>query len=62
MYFLQLRADCTNLGFQNRSAPTHEDILYPETLLKKRKDQEKAREAKATETKERRAVRLPLFV
>ena len=36
--------------------PTNEDILVPETLLKKRKSQEKAREAKAAEIKERKTV------
>lgn len=39
-----------------RTVATKDDILVPETLLKKRKSQEKAREAKASEIKERRAV------
>ncbi|KAF2761177.1 60S ribosomal protein L7 [Pseudovirgaria hyperparasitica] len=34
---------------------THNDILVPETLLKKRKSQEKEREARAAETQKRRA-------
>lgn len=34
--------------------PTHNDILVPETLLKKRKSQEKEREARATELQKKR--------
>jgi len=34
--------------------PTQNDILVPETLLKKRKSQEKAREERALATKEKR--------
>ncbi|PSN67476.1 60s ribosomal protein-like protein l7 [Corynespora cassiicola Philippines] len=36
------------------SVPTQNDILVPETLLKKRKSQEKAREDRALATKEKR--------
>jgi large subunit ribosomal protein L7e len=36
--------------------PTHNDILVPETLLKKRKSQEKEREARATELQKKRQV------
>jgi len=36
------------------SVPTHNDILVPETLLKKRKSQEKEREARATELQKKR--------
>ncbi|CAO2658240.1 Nn.00g059630.m01.CDS01 [Neocucurbitaria sp. VM-36] len=36
------------------SVPTQKDILVPETLLKKRKSQEKAREERALATKEKR--------
>ncbi|ORY14774.1 ribosomal protein L30, ferredoxin-like fold domain-containing protein [Clohesyomyces aquaticus] len=36
------------------SVPTHNDVLVPETLLKKRKSQEKAREERAAATKEKR--------
>ncbi|OAK97920.1 60S ribosomal protein L7 [Phaeosphaeriaceae sp. SRC1lsM3a] len=36
------------------SVPTENDILVPETLLKKRKSQEKAREERALATKEKR--------
>jgi len=38
------------------SVPTQEVILVPETLLKKRKSQEKAREERAAETKKRKAA------
>jgi large subunit ribosomal protein L7e len=34
--------------------PIKDDILVPETLLKKRKSQEKAREERAIETREKR--------
>jgi len=37
------------------TVPTQEDILVPETLLKKRKSQEKAREAKLAEIEKRKA-------
>jgi len=37
-----------------RSVPTHDDILVPETLLKKRKSQEKAREERSTELDKKR--------
>ncbi|KAL5118081.1 60S ribosomal protein L7 [Pleosporales sp. CAS-2024a] len=37
------------------SVPSQNDILVPETLLKKRKSQEKAREERALATKEKRA-------
>ncbi|KAF2244083.1 60s ribosomal protein-like protein l7 [Trematosphaeria pertusa] len=36
------------------SVPTQNDVLVPETLLKKRKSQEKAREERAAATKEKR--------
>jgi len=39
------------------STPTHDDIMVPETLLKKRKSQEKAREERLTEQKKRKDVR-----
>ncbi|KAH8600863.1 ribosomal protein L30, ferredoxin-like fold domain-containing protein [Bisporella sp. PMI_857] len=45
---------------QHRSVPTHDQILVPETLLKKRKSQEKAREERSAELekkkKEKRGV------
>jgi len=37
-----------------RNVPTQNDILVPETLLKKRKSQEKEREARAAETQKKR--------
>ena len=40
----------------NRSVPTKDDILVPETLLKKRKSQEKDREAVAAEREKKKAV------
>jgi hypothetical protein len=40
----------------SRSVPTQNDILVPETLLKKRKSQEKAREERALATKEKRGT------
>jgi hypothetical protein len=44
-----------------RSVPTHDQILVPETLLKKRKSQEKARAEKATEIEKKKAVRVILL-
>jgi hypothetical protein len=38
--------------------PTKNDILVPETVLKKRKSQEKQRELKAVELKKKRDVSL----
>ena len=40
-----------------RTVPTEDQILVPETLLKKRKSQEKAREDRLAEQKKRKAVR-----
>jgi len=42
----------------HRSVPTQNDILVPETLLKKRKSQEKAREDRAVATREKRGTRI----
>lgn len=39
-----------------RSTPTEDQILVPETLLKKRKTQEKAREERLATDKQRKAV------
>lgn len=44
------------------SVPTKEDILVPETLLKKRKSQEKEREARAADLKKKRDVSLLRFL
>jgi hypothetical protein len=41
----------------HRSVPTHDQILVPETLLKKRKSQEKAREERAAELEKKKKVR-----
>jgi len=41
------------------TVPTRADILVPETLLKKRKSQEKAREQRASELRKRREVLCP---
>ncbi len=40
----------------HRSVPTKDDILVPETLLKKRKSQEKQREENAAERDKKRKV------
>lgn len=39
------------------TVPTQDNILVPETLLKKRKSQERAREERAVATKEKRGTR-----
>lgn len=39
-----------------RSVPTQDQILVPETLLKKRKSQEKQREERAVELEKKRKV------
>jgi large subunit ribosomal protein L7e len=44
------------LLLSRRTVPTQNDILVPETLLKKRKSQEKAREDRAIATKEKRGT------
>ena len=41
-----------------RSAPTEDQILVPETLLKKRKSQEKQREERAAEVEKKKKVSL----
>lgn len=49
--------ECTvELTDISRTAPTKSDILVPETLLKKRKSQERAREERALATKEKRGT------
>ena len=45
-----------------RTVPTLNDILVPETLLKKRKSQEKARAERAAEQDKRKKVGFPLFL
>jgi hypothetical protein len=41
----------------HRSVPTQDQILVPETLLKKRKSQEKAREERSAELEKKKKVR-----
>ena len=45
-----------------RTVPTEDQILVPETLLKKRKSQEKAREDRLAEQKKRKAVGIVLVI
>lgn len=47
-----------NLGFRPvyRTVPTRDDILVPETLLKKRKSQEKARAERAADLEQQKKV------
>jgi len=45
----------TNLTY-NRTVPTSDQILVPETLLKKRKSQEKAREERSAELEKKKKV------
>ena len=44
-----------------RSVPTEDEILVPETLLKKRKSQEKAREERSAELEKKKKVSSILF-
>ena len=44
-----------------RSVPTEDEILVPETLLKKRKSQEKAREERSAEFEKKKKVGLDLL-
>jgi large subunit ribosomal protein L7e len=45
-----------------RTVPTRDDILVPETLLKKRKSQEKARAERAADIEQQKKVCQYLFV
>ncbi len=45
-----------------RSVPTQDQILVPETLLKKRKSQEKQREERSAELDKKRKVRAIIFL
>lgn len=45
----------------HRSVPTENEILVPETLLKKRKSQEKQREERSAELEKKKKVRSLLF-
>jgi large subunit ribosomal protein L7e len=46
----------------NSSAPTNDQILVPETLLKKRKSQEKARAEKAADIEKKKKVSHDMFL
>lgn len=53
--------DCglrTNLNVWYSTVPTHDHVLVPETLLKKRKSQEKARAEKAASIEKVKKVSL----
>ena len=43
----------------HRTVPTKDQVLVPETLLKKRKSQEKAREQRNAEIEKRKKVSVP---
>ena len=45
----------------HRTVPTKDQIMVPETLLKKRKSQEKAREARSADIEKRKKVSHPSF-
>ncbi len=51
-----MRENILTQVLSHRSVPTKDDILVPETLLKKRKSQEKEREARAADLKKKRDV------
>ncbi len=46
----------------NRSVPTKDEILVPETLLKKRKSQEKEREQRSADLQKKKKVGLSFQV
>lgn len=54
--YLYVGRDHTNYPTMYRTVPTHDDILVPETLLKKRKSQEKEREARSAELEKKKKV------
>ena len=55
-----LRTDYTDTAslWYCRSVPTEDQILVPETLLKKRKSQEKQREERSAELEKKKKVRI----
>ena len=55
---LLLRTDYTDIAslWYRRSVPTEDQILVPETLLKKRKSQEKQREERLAELEKKKKV------
>ena len=46
----------TNLSFDCSTVATKDQVLVPETILKKRKSQEKARAEKAAEIEQKKKV------
>jgi hypothetical protein len=52
----------SNIAWDYRSVPTKNDILAPETVLKKRKSQEKERELRAADSKKKKEVRKLPFI
>ena len=52
--------DTSSMG--NRTVPTEDEILVPETLLKKRKSNEKAREERSAELEKKKKVSLKTFL
>ena len=60
--FLPIRTDYANLIPLRcyRSVPTEDEILVPETLLKKRKSQEKERAERSAELEKKKKVRYTL--
>ena len=59
-----LRDDCgqTILTSKYSSIPTKDQVLVPETLLKKRKSQEQARAARREELEKRKKVSADFFL
>ena len=57
-----MRTDYTDIAslWYRRSVPTEDQILVPETLLKKRKSQEKQREERSAELEKKKKVGLKL--
>lgn len=54
--YLEYAGPRTNLTYSRSTVPTNDQILVPETLLKKRKSQEKARAERTDAIKKRKAV------
>lgn len=52
---------CSNLTSRYSTVPTQEQILVPETLLKKRKSQEKARAERTAAQEKKKAVSTPPY-
>jgi len=56
LFFVQFYCMQASRLTWNSSVPTVDQILVPETLLKKRKSQEKAREERAADLQKRKKV------